>query len=188
MSEQVLKDANKANGLNFIILRYFNVAGANADNANLAQDGGLGQRSLEATHLIKVASECALSKREKMLIYGDDYPTKDGTCIRDYIHISDLANAHLCTYTFLEEKRESQIFNVGYNHGYSVKEVIDTMKKVSGIDFPTSIAPRRDGDPATLIASNQKLLSLTRWKPQYNNLELICKSAYEWEKSLQGKK
>lgn len=184
MSEQVLQDTNKAHQLNYIILRYFNVAGANADNIKL--NGGLGQRSLEATHLIKVASECALGKRKEMLIYGDDYPTKDGTCIRDYIHISDLAKAHLSAYTFLKEKGESQIFNVGYNHGYSVKEVIQTMKKVSGVDFKTTIAPRRDGDPAMLIASNQKLLSLTQWKPQYDDLELICKSAYEWEKSLQG--
>lgn len=185
MSEQILKDASKAHQLNYIILRYFNVAGANADNANLS-NGGLGQRSLEATHLIKVASECALGKRDEMLIYGDDYLTSDGTCIRDYIHISDLARAHLDAYTFLEEKKESQIFNVGYNHGYSVKEVINAMKKVSGMDFKTTIAPRRDGDPAILIASNHKLLSLTQWKPKYNNLELICQSAYEWEKSLQG--
>lgn len=188
MSEQILKDTSKAHPLNYVILRYFNVAGANAENTNLAKNGGLGQRSLEATHLIKVASECALGKRKEMLIYGDDYPTSDGTCIRDYIHISDLAKAHLSAYTFLKEKRESQIFNVGYNHGYSVKEVIHTMKKVSGVDFKTKIAPRREGDPSILIASNHKLLSLTQWRPQYNNLEFICKSAYEWEKSLQGQK
>ncbi|WP_027327632.1 UDP-glucose 4-epimerase GalE [Helicobacter pametensis] len=189
MSEQVLRDASLAHDFTYVALRYFNVAGANAHNTpeELANSSGLGQRSLDATHLIKVASECAVGKRPKMAIYGQDYPTPDGTCIRDYIHINDLANAHLSAFEYLCSSQDSQIFNVGYNQGYSVKEVIETMKEVSGVDFEVEMGPAREGDPAQLISSNQKLLSYTNWKPKYNDLHLICKSAYEWEKSLGGK-
>lgn len=186
MSEWVLRDTSLAHDFNYIALRYFNVAGANVDNTleEMSKAEGLGQRSLEATHLIKVASECAIGHRASMGIYGDDYPTPDGTCIRDYLHINDLARAHLSAYEYLMEHQKSDFFNVGYNKGYSVKEVVDTMKRVTGIDFDAQIAPRRDGDPAMLIASNEKLLSHTSWKPLYNDLELICKSSYEWERAI----
>lgn len=186
MSEQVLQDASKAHDFNYIALRYFNVAGANIDNTQeeLDNQSGLGQRSLDATHLIKVASECVVGKREKMSIYGENYPTADGSCIRDYIHINDLARAHLSALEYLLKHQTSNIFNVGYNKGYSVKEVVKTMKQVSGVDFKAIIDEPRAGDPATLIASNAKLLQETSWKPLYNDLSLICKSAYEWEKSL----
>lgn len=189
MSEWVLRDVANVHDFNYIALRYFNVAGSNIDNTleELANAKGLGQRSLNATHLIKIASECAVGAREDMGIYGDDYPTSDGTCIRDYLHINDLARAHLSAYEYLIKEQKSNIFNVGYNKGYSVKEVIQTMKKVSGIDFKVNISPRRDGDPAILIAGNKKLLDHTSWRPLYNDLELICKSAYEWEKSLRNK-
>lgn len=189
MSEWVLRDTALANDFNYIALRYFNVAGSNVHNtpAELANAQGLGQRSLNATHLIKVASECAIGARESMGIYGDDYPTPDGTCIRDYLHINDLARAHLSAYEYLINEKKSNIFNVGYNRGYSVKEVVKTMQKVTGIDFATKISSRREGDPAILIAGNEKILSHTSWKPLYNDLELICKSAYEWEKNLRNK-
>ena len=177
MSEQVLKDAAKAHeGFKYVALRYFNVAGADIG-------GKIGQSTKNATHLIKVAAETALGKREKMYIFGDDYPTPDGTCIRDYIHVDDLSAAHLEALDYLDEN-ESEVFNVGYGRGYSVKEVIDTMRKVSGNNFVAEIAPRRSGDPAMLIANSSKLRQKTSWKPKYDDLEIICKSALEWEKRL----
>ncbi len=177
MSEQVLKDTAKAYpGFKYVALRYFNVAGADVE-------GTIGQSTKDATHLIKVAAETALGKREKVYIFGDDYPTPDGTCIRDYIHVDDLALAHIEALDYLEE-HESDLFNVGYGRGYSVKEVIDTMRRVSGNDFKAQIAPRRAGDPAILIADSSKLRSSTKWQPHYDDLELICKTALEWERQL----
>ncbi len=177
MSEQVLKDTAKAHPeFKYVALRYFNVAGADVE-------GTIGQSTKDATHLIKVAAETALGKREKMYIFSDDYPTPDGTCIRDYIHVDDLALAHIEALDYLEEQ-ESDVFNVGYGRGYSVKEVIDTMRKVSGNDFEAQIAPRRAGDPAMLIADSSKLRSSTKWQPRYDDLELICKTALEWERQL----
>lgn len=119
-----------------------------------------------------------------MGIFGEDYATKDGTCIRDYIHIDDLANAHFETLKTLEKEEHSQIYNVGYGVGFSVKEVIECVKKVSGVDFEVEIQPRRAGDPAMLVSNNHKILTYTNWKPKYNDLELICKSAYEWERKV----
>ncbi len=177
MSEQVLRDAAAAHqGFKYVALRYFNVAGADVG-------GKIGQSTKNATHLIKVAAETALGKREKMYIFGDDYPTPDGTCIRDYIHVDDLAAAHLEALDYLDE-HESDVFNVGYGRGYSVKEVIDTMRKVSGHDFTAEIAPRRAGDPAMLIADSSKLRRHTSWQPKFDDLELICKTALEWERNL----
>lgn len=177
MSEQVLKDATKANsGFKYVILRYFNVAGADIE-------GNIGQSTKDATHLIKVASESAIGKREKMYIFGDDYPTPDGTCIRDYIHVDDLADAHIKALEYIDENG-SDIFNCGYGRGYSVKEVIETMKKVSGVNFKVEIASRREGDPAILIANNEKIREKMNWKPKNDDLEIICKSALEWEKKI----
>lgn len=186
MSERVLKDSALAyEGFKFVILRYFNVAGASMDNtqAILKAKKGLGQRSKNATHLIKVACECACGKRERMSIFGVDYPTKDGTCIRDYIHIDDLASAHLEALAYLDAG-QSNIFNVGYSQGYSVKEVIKVVKEVSGVDFCVIESARREGDPIELSAKNDKILSLTQWKPRFNNLRQIVQSAYDWECSL----
>lgn len=178
MTEQILKDANLANpDFNFVILRYFNVAGASSD-------GLIGQNYPNATHLIKVATQTILGKREKMAIFGDDYDTKDGTCIRDYIHIEDLANAHLSAMEFLEKNKKSEIFNVGYGKGFSVKEVIQTAKKVSGVDFIAQMAPRREGDPAILIANSTKLRNMTSWTPKHESLEEIISSALAWEKKI----
>ena len=175
-SEKIIKDISKTTKMKYIIFRYFNVAGAD-------KEGLIGQSTLNATHLIKVAAETALGKREKMYIFGDDYNTPDGTCIRDYIDVDDLAKAHIEAIDYLDNN-ESDTFNVGYSQGYSVKEVIETMKKVSNNNFKVEIAPRREGDPAFLISNNTKILSKMKWKPKYNNLELICKKAYEWEKKL----
>ncbi|WP_299549927.1 UDP-glucose 4-epimerase GalE [uncultured Helicobacter sp.] len=178
--EKILQALEVANpSFKSVILRYFNVAGALMD-----KEGALGQRTKNATHLIKVACECATNKREKMQIFGTDYPTNDGTCVRDYIHIDDLASAHFWTLKTLMDKGESEVYNVGYGKGFSVKEVIDCVKKVSAKDFIVESAPRRDGDPSVLVSDNQKILTHTNWNPKYNDLEMICKSAYLWEQTL----
>lgn len=175
MSEEILRDASRANPeFKHCILRYFNVAGA-------CMSYPIGQNYPKATLLTKVAAECAAGKREKMFIFGGDYATKDGTCIRDYIHIDDIASAHLVGLSYLQEQEQSNVFNVGYGHGFSVKEVISTMKRVSGVDFKVEMAARREGDPSILIADNTKIKTLTSWQPQFDSIEMICKSAYEWE-------
>ncbi|MBX7490695.1 UDP-glucose 4-epimerase GalE [Helicobacter turcicus] len=175
MSEEILRAASKAHsGFKHCILRYFNVAGA-------CMDFKIGQRYPKATLLIKVAAEVAARKRDKLFIYGDDYATKDGTCIRDFIHVDDIASAHLAALEYLQHSK-SDVFNVGYGHGFSVKEVVAMMKKVSGIDFEVECALRRQGDPSVLISDASKIRKCTSWNPKYDNLELICKSAYEWEK------
>lgn len=182
MIENILQAQSVAlSDFSAVVLRYFNVAGA-------LHSGGLGQRSKNATHLIKISCECACNKREKMEIYGEDYPTKDGTCIRDYIHIDDLAAAHFVALNaLLNGKLEKfSAFNVGYNRGFSVKEVIAMVKKVSGVDFKAQIAPRRDGDPAALISDNKAILELG-FSPKFDNLQTICEDALKWEKSLKAK-
>ena len=177
MSEQILKDAAAANSdFKFGILRYFNVAGASLD-------GLIGQNYPNATHLIKVATQAITGKRANMSIFGRDYDTKDGTCIRDYIHIEDLADAHLAVLDYLDDN-DSDIFNVGYGHGFSVLEVINMAKKISGVDFEVMDAPRRLGDPAILIADSSKLRNLTSWKPKKDSLETIISSALAWEKKI----
>jgi len=185
MSETVIRDAAAANSdFNYVILRYFNVAGADVQNR-------IGQSFPNATHLIKVAAQTAIGQREKMSIFGEDYDTPDGTCIRDYIHVDDLASAHLSALDYLDSNPESQtpnIFNVGYGHGFSVKEVIDTMKKVSQADFSVEKAPRRAGDPALLISNNNRIKSVLKWQSRYDDLELICKTALDWEKKIAGNK
>ena len=177
MSEQILKDAAAANSdFKFGILRYFNVAGASLD-------GLIGQNYPNATHLIKVATQTITGKRANMSIFGRDYDTKDGTCIRDYIHIEDLADAHLAVLDYLDDN-DSDIFNVGYGHGFSVLEVINMAKKISGVNFEVMDAPRRLGDPAILIADSSKLRDLTSWKPKKDSLETIIASALAWEKKI----
>ena len=178
MSETVLKDTAFAfPDFKYVDFRYFNVAGA-------SNDGKIGQSTEGATHLIKIAAETACGKRDKMFVFGDDYDTEDGTCIRDYIHVEDLASAHLKGLEFLNEGNESNTFNCGYGHGYSVLEVLDTMRKVSGVDFVADIKERRAGDPSILISDNSKIRKVMDWNPKYDDLELICKTALEWEKKL----
>lgn len=177
MSEKILEDIAATSSIRYAILRYFNVAGA-------SDDSKIGQISNNSTHLIKVAAETANGKRSEMQINGTDYSTKDGTCIRDYIHIQDLVSAHLCALNFLVAGGLSDIFNLGYGHGSSVREVINTMKKVSGKNFKVIEGVKRAGDGEQLIADSTKAQKVLNWKPKYDNLDLICKSALKWEMFL----
>ncbi len=177
MTEQMLQDVASVSDLNFVILRYFNVAGAEAS-------GKLGQRGDNATHLIKICSEAANKKRENVTIFGNDYSTPDGTGVRDYIHVEDLADVHVLALQYLEKGGESNIFNCGYSQGFSVKEVIEEVKKVSSHPFKVNEGPRRAGDVASLIADSSKLKKTLNWIPKRNNLNQIVKSAVEWEKNL----
>jgi len=178
MSETVLKDTAFAfPDFKYVVFRYFNVAGA-------SNDGKIGQSTEGATHLIKIAAETACGKREKMFVFGDDYDTEDGTCIRDYIHVEDLASAHLKGLEYLNAGNDSNTFNCGYGYGYSVLEVLNTMRKVSGVDFTADMKERRAGDPSILISDNSKIKKVMNWNPKYDDLELICKTALEWEKKL----
>ncbi len=180
MSERVLIDTSAAHSdFTHVILRYFNVAGADVACR-------IGQSFPNATHLIKVSAQTALGRREKMMIFGDDFDTTDGTGVRDYIHVDDLASAHLRALEYLAQGERSNIFNVGYGRGFSVKEVIETMRGVSGVDFRADIAPRRAGDPAMLISDNTKIRSTLTWKPIYDDLKLICETALAWERQVDG--
>ena len=182
MTEQVLKDVSQCTSLNYIALRYFNVSGADPQ-------GRSGQIIKQATHLIKVACELAVGKREGMTIFGNDYDTADGTCVRDYIHVSDLADVHVRALQYLQSNNnESRVLNCGYGKGYSVKEVLDTLQKIIGESLNISQGGRRAGDPALLIADNSLLRSLMDWTPKYNNLENIVRDALEWEKRLLNQK
>ncbi len=180
MSEWMLRDVASAHVMKYAALRYFNVAGADPQ-------ARMGQRTPEATHLIKVACQAALGLREQVSIYGTDYPTPDGTGIRDYIHIEDLASAHLSALAYLENGGESTTMNVGYGHGSSVREVLEVVKVVSGTDFKVVEEERRPGDPASLVAVAEKIKSLTGWQPRYNNLETIVADAWRWESRLAEK-
>ncbi len=180
MSEQVIKDTCAAHeGFDAVILRYFNVAGADTLNR-------IGQSFPNATHLIKVAAQTAIGQRNKMSLFGEDYETKDGTCERDYIHVDDLASAHLRALEYLDknDKISPNIFNVGYGHGFSVAEVINTMKEVSGVNFKVEKVPRRAGDPAILISDNSKAKEILQWTPAFDDIKLICKTALDWEKTV----
>jgi UDP-glucose 4-epimerase len=176
-SESLIRDCEVEFGLKSVILRYFNVAGASAS-------GEFGQLSKNATHLIKIASETACGKRESMGITGTDYPTPDGTGVRDYIHVEDLADVHVLAIKHLLTGGASNLFNCGYGHGSSVREVVEVVKKVSGVNFSAIEAPRRPGDAAQLVADSTKLRQTLGWIPKRDNLELICRSAYEFEKSI----
>ena len=177
MSEWMLADAAHALPLRYVALRYFNVAGADPQ-------GRSGQSTANATHLIKVSCEAALGKRPGLSIFGTDYPTPDGTCLRDYIHVTDLADAHLRALAHLRGGGDSLVLNCGYGHGFSVREVIAMVKRVSGSDFPVTEAPRRAGDPAALVARADKLPALLGWRPQHADLETIVRHALDWERRL----
>ena len=178
ITEWTLDDFARRSGpnrvLRYVALRYFNVAGARLD-------GTLGQATPEATHLIKVACEAACGKRDSVSIFGTDYDTPDGTCIRDYIHVEDLANTHLCALTHLAEGGGSQVLNCGYGRGFSVREVLETVQKVSGREIRIVESDRRAGDPAELVADNRLIGQTLGWTPQYDDLGLICRTAYQWE-------
>ncbi len=187
MTEWMLQDTARGrspdgqdSAFRYIALRYFNVAGA-------AVDGGLGQATPEATHLIKVASEVACGKRDKMEIFGTDYPTPDGTCIRDYIHVDDLAAAHVMALGYLLDGGAATTLNCGYGQGYSVREVVDVMRRVSGRDLVAEESDRRAGDPPVLIANNRKIRDTLGWIPRHDDLELICRNALDWERQLEDR-
>jgi UDP-glucose 4-epimerase len=173
MSEHMLADVGAAYDLRYVVLRYFNVAGA--DPA-----GRLGQSTPGATHLIKVALETALRRRSYVSIYGNDYPTLDGTCVRDYVHVSDLACAHLAALDYLRAGDESRTLNCGLGRGYSVREVLDAVRMVTGVDFEIRQAPRRAGDPASVVANSEQLMKLG-WQPEFD-LSAMIEHAKNWEK------
>ncbi len=177
MSERVIQDTALAyKDFKYVIFRYFNVAGASDDLT-------IGECHDPETHLIPLVAQTALGKRDKIMIFGDDYKTIDGTNIRDYVHVLDLADAHIQAISYLENNG-SDIFNCGYGRGFSVKDVVETMKQATSTEFQVEIAPRRDGDPAILISDNRKIKSKMNWTPKYEDLGVICESAYAWEKSV----
>jgi UDP-glucose 4-epimerase len=181
MIETVLGDIARTSDLRYIALRYFNVAGADPE-------ARIGQAYLDATHLITRALKTALGDFTKLSIFGTDYPTPDGTCIRDYIHVVDLANAHLLVLDYLMETKKSDVMNCGYGRGFSVREVVAAAKKVTGINFTVEDAPRRAGDPPQLVADSTKLRGMTGWQPLYDDLEFIIRTAWEWELKLKERK
>ncbi len=181
MSEWMLKDLAAAHGLKYAIFRYFNVAGADPE-------GQIGQSTPEATHLIKVACEVITGKREKIEIFGADYPTPDGTCIRDYIHVDDLADAHLQALDYLTQGGDSTILNCGYGHGYSVREVLDAVQRVSGISLTIVESARRAGDPPALTADSSKIRKKLNWEPRHDDLDFIVDTALQWERKLAARR
>jgi UDP-glucose 4-epimerase len=177
MTETMLRDTAKVKDLRYVALRYFNVAGADPK-------GRSGQSTPRATHLIKVAAETALGQRPSLEVYGTDYPTPDGTCIRDYIHVSDLVRAHLDALRYLRNGGESVVLNCGYGRGFSVLEVVDAVKRVAQTDFAVHHAPRRPGDPAALVAGADRIHDVLGWEPRRNDLDTIVGDALSWEKRL----
>ncbi|AJO20464.1 UDP-glucose 4-epimerase [Bacillus paralicheniformis] len=174
--EKMLKWSEKAYGIRHVVLRYFNVAGAHVD-------GLVGEDHQPETHLIPIILQVALGKRDKIMIFGDDYPTADGTCIRDYIHVMDLVDAHILAVERLRKGGESTVYNLGNGTGFSVKEVVETARKVTGCPIPAEVAERRAGDPAQLIASSEKAVKELGWQPKYAELETIIDSAWKWFKA-----
>ena len=177
MSEHMIKDLSAACEMKHVILRYFNVAGCDPD-------GKIGQSTKNATLLIKVASEVAVGKRDALYVFGTDFPTEDGTGIRDYIHVSDLASAHLSALDYLRGGGDSTLVNCGYGQGYSVKQVIDSVSKVNGSPLKVIEEPRRAGDPPALIAATDKIRETLDWTPQYNELDVIVETSLAWERTL----
>jgi UDP-glucose 4-epimerase len=178
MTELMLRDSHLAYGLNYVALRYFNVAGADPK-------GRSGQSSPRATHLIKVASQVALGQRKELEVFGNDYDTPDGTCVRDYIHVSDLISAHMKALSHLQGGGQSGVFNCGYGRGYSVLDVIGAVERASGTKLPVKMVARRTGDPAGLVAGAGKARHVLGWEPAHDDLDFIVSSALAWERHLQ---
>lgn len=180
--EKMVKWAKEAYGINYIILRYFNVAGASLD-------GSLGENHNPETHLIPIIMQVVFKQLDHLSVYGDDYKTPDGTCIRDYIHVLDLCDAHVKAFEYLSKEKESDIFNLGYNHGFSVMEIIEATNKVIGGKLPYKIEARRPGDPDELVAANQKALDKLKWQPQYDDIARIIQTTYDYyQKQYANKK
>lgn len=174
--EKMFKWTSLAHGLRYVSLRYFNACGAH-------ESGEIGEAHTTETHLIPLILQVPNKKRESVMIYGNDYPTPDGTCIRDYIHVTDLAMAHILAVEYLRKGNPSNIFNLGNGVGFSVQEVIETARKVTGDDIPAVLTERRAGDPAQLIASSEKARNVLGWNPQRDDLEMIIASAWKWHKN-----
>lgn len=177
MIEKVLEGLCTARDFRYIALRYFNVAGADPQ-------GRIGQAYREATHLITRALKVALGEYERLSVFGTDYPTHDGTCIRDYIHVEDLAAAHLLALMYLRETESSGVMNCGYGHGYSVLDVVEAVKRVTGVDIPVRMEGRRAGDPPSLVADSSRLKKLTGWSPLNDDLDFIIGTAWKWEQKM----
>lgn len=177
MSEHMLKDLSQATNLRHVILRYFNVAGSDPD-------GMIGQSTRNATLLIKVAAEVAVGKREQLVVFGTDYPTPDGTGIRDYIHVTDLASAHLSALEYLRDGGESTLVNCGYGKGFSVREVIESVSRINGEALNVVEQPRRAGDPPALIAAVDKIQQTLNWTPKFDDLDVIVQTSLDWEERL----
>ena len=174
MVEKVLQDEHNAGNLEYVSLRYFNVAGADPE-------GQIGESRKDATHLVTLCVRTAAGKRPYLSIFGADYPTPDGTCIRDYIHVTDLAETHVLALSYLLNGGKSGVYNCGYGRGYSVLEVVETAKKITGVDFPVRQESRRHGDPPILVADAGKIRRELKWEPRYDSLETIISTAWEWE-------
>lgn len=177
--EKALKWADNAYGIKYVSLRYFNAAGAHIS-------GKIGEDHNPESHLIPIILQVALGKREAISIFGDDYNTPDGTCIRDYIHVTDLAQAHILALKKLRDGGESSIYNLGNGKGFSVKEVVELAREVTGIDIKAVVAERRPGDPAVLVASSEKIQKELNWQPRYNDLRTIIDTAWQWHKNNPG--
>ena len=180
MVEWMLEDVSRAHDFRYVALRYFNVAGADPR-------GRLGQSTPRATHLIKRGVQTALGRYAGMDIFGEDYPTRDGTCVRDYIQITDLIDAHLAALKYVRDGGESTVFNCGYGHGATVKEVVEVVKRISGVDFQVNVSGRRVGDPAAIIAKADRIRSVLGWRPQRDNLDDIVRQALDWERRLHNR-
>ena len=174
--EHMMSWVSRAHGLKYVALRYFNAAGAHIS-------GAIGEAHDPETHLVPIILQVPNGKRDHVSIFGDDYPTKDGTCVRDYIHVSDLAQAHVLALDYLLKGGDNNVFNLGNGVGFTVKEVIDTARAVTGHPIPAQAAPRRAGDPAQLVASSQKAKDILGWKPRYDDLATIISTAWAWHKS-----
>jgi UDP-glucose 4-epimerase len=181
MVEWMLEDTAKAYNFRYVALRYFNVAGADPK-------GRLGQSTPNATHLIKRAVQTALGIHPKIEIFGQDYPTRDGTCVRDYIQVTDLIDAHLAALAYLRAGGPSVVCNCGYGRGQTVKEVVEVAKRVSGVDFPVAVSGRRAGDPAAIVAKADRARSVLGWRPTRDNLDEIVRQAFEWERRLHNRR
>nr|WP_202882787.1 UDP-glucose 4-epimerase GalE [Carnobacterium maltaromaticum] len=173
MMEKMLKWCDKAYGMRYVALRYFNVAGAKLD-------GTIGEDHNPESHLLPLILQTALGQREQLTIFGEDYDTKDGTCVRDYVHVVDLINAHILALRYLIAGKESTILNLGSSNGFSVKEMVAAARKITRREIPTSFAPRRIGDPSTLIAASDKAYQILGWNPQYTDIGTIIESAWNW--------
>lgn len=176
MMEKMMKWCDEAYGMRYVALRYFNVAGAKSD-------ASIGEDHTPETHLVPIILQVALGQRESLAVYGDDYDTPDGTCIRDYVQVEDLIAAHILALEYLKAGNESNFFNLGSNKGYSVTEMLEAAREVTGRDIPAKIAPRRAGDPSRLVASSEKARAILGWAPEYTDVKEIIKTAWAWHES-----